>query len=68
MQNIGLDWSGVHTGPMPQYHHKKLAEQIKLERIEFKESITARKAMAAFYSKNYGDKKLLNKLKSYFFK
>lgn len=49
VQNIGLDWSGAHTGPMPQYIHKKLAEEINVYAIELKESVFARKQITSFY-------------------
>lgn len=78
VQNIGLDWTGEHTGPMPQYHHKKLASHISVDKIELKEDAAARKAIVGFYNKHKNVsqkesilipflKKVKRKLKSLFF-
>ncbi len=51
VQNIGMDWSGTHTGFMPYYYHKLLASEIIVQRIELKESVYARNAIVNFLKK-----------------
>lgn len=66
IQNIGLDWSGVHTGPMPQYMHKKLAEEINVCAIDLKESVFARKQITSFYKNKVNKTGLLGRFRKLF--
>jgi len=65
VQNIGLDWSGVHSGLMPHLLHKKLSNKFNIERIELEESHAARKAMVKFYNKNKIKQGVVSKIRSF---
>lgn len=51
VNNIGHDGSGEHCIKSERFNWSKLADKIKVEKIELKESLVARKNMRHFYRK-----------------